>query len=152
MQVPDLDAIVVPVSGGGMISGIAIAAKGLNPGIRIIAAEPIGVDLISMGWHACIYSCCSAPLLMGCSAHSAGRNNAADVAACKAAGALVPCEQPQTIADGLRAPLGSLTWPIVRDLVDDVVTVSECEIVAAMRLCFERMKVTPPLPCFPALY
>ena len=37
-----LDAIVVPVSGGGMISGIAVAAKGLQPGIRIIGAEPTG--------------------------------------------------------------------------------------------------------------
>jgi serine racemase len=37
--------------------------------------------------------------------------------------------------------MGDLTWPIIRDLVDDVVTVSEEEIVAAVRLCFERMKV-----------
>lgn len=41
-QVRDLDAIVVPVSGGGMISGVAVAAKGLNPAIRIIGAEPYG--------------------------------------------------------------------------------------------------------------
>ena len=42
VQVKDLDAIVVPVSGGGMISGVAVAAKGLNPAIRIIGAEPTG--------------------------------------------------------------------------------------------------------------
>ena len=42
---PDLDAIIVPVSGGGMISGIALAAKGLKPGIKIIAAEPSGCPL-----------------------------------------------------------------------------------------------------------
>lgn len=41
-QVPELDAIVVPVSGGGLISGISIAAKALKPGIAIIAAEPVG--------------------------------------------------------------------------------------------------------------
>lgn len=58
-QVPGLEAIIVPVSGGGMISGIAVAAKALKPGIKIIAAEPTG------------------------------RNGAADVAACKAAGELV---------------------------------------------------------------
>ena len=58
-QVPELEAIIVPVSGGGMVSGIAVAAKALKPSIKIIAAEP------------------------------AGRNNAADVAACKAAGQLV---------------------------------------------------------------
>lgn len=58
-QVPELEAIIVPVSGGGMISGIAVAAKALKPSIKIIAAEPTG------------------------------RNDAADVAACKAAGQLV---------------------------------------------------------------
>ena len=49
--------------------------------------------------------------------------------------------KPQTICDGLEARLGSLTWPVVRDLVDDVVTVSEEEVVAAMQLVIERMKV-----------
>ncbi len=63
------------------------------------------------------------------------------MAASKAAGELVRCEKPLTIADGLRGRMGDLTWPIIRDLVDDVVTVSEEEIVAAVRLCFERMKV-----------
>lgn len=58
-QVPELEAIIVPVSGGGMVSGIAVAAKALKPSIKIIAAEP------------------------------AGRNDAADVAACKAVGQLV---------------------------------------------------------------
>ena len=43
-QVPSLDAIIVPVSGGGLISGISIAAKSLRPGIKIIAAEPTGVS------------------------------------------------------------------------------------------------------------
>lgn len=71
----------------------------------------------------------------------AGLNNAADVAAAKAAGELVPTPKPVTIADGLEARLGDLTWPVVRDLVDGVITVSEEEIVNAMRLCFERMKV-----------
>lgn len=42
MQVPHLDAIVVPICGGGMTSGLALAAKGLKPDIRIIAAEPTG--------------------------------------------------------------------------------------------------------------
>lgn len=42
-QVPHLDAIVVPVSGGGMISGITVAAKGINPNIKVVAAEPVGV-------------------------------------------------------------------------------------------------------------
>ncbi len=71
----------------------------------------------------------------------AGDNNAADCAACKAAGKIVDCPKPHTIADGLQGRLGSLTWPPVRDLVTKVVTVSEAEILAAMQLVFERMKV-----------
>lgn len=43
-QVPDLDAIVVPVGGGGMISGICIAAKAIKPDIKIYAAEPLNAD------------------------------------------------------------------------------------------------------------
>jgi threonine dehydratase len=48
---------------------------------------------------------------------------------------------PQTIADGLRTGLGELTFPIVRDLVDEVIVVEEHEISAAMRLVWERLKV-----------
>ena len=59
----------------------------------------------------------------------------------KQAGELVQCERPKTLADGLRGRMGDLTWPIVRDFVDDVITVSEEEIIDAMQLCFERMKV-----------
>jgi serine racemase len=76
---------------------------------------------------------------------STGANNAADVAASKAAGRLVESERPVTIADGLRGRMGSLTWPIVRDFVDAVITVSEEEIVHAMQLCYERMKVPIPV-------
>ena len=54
---------------------------------------------------------------------------------------MVQCERPKTLADGLRGRLGDLTWPIVRDFVDDIITVSEREIIDAMQLCFERMKV-----------
>ena len=72
----------------------------------------------------------------------AGDNDAADCAAAKAAGKIVECPKPHTIADGLQGRLGSLTWPPLRDLVAQVVTVSEQEIVAAMQLVFERMKVS----------
>lgn len=106
-QVPRLDAIVVPVGGGGLLSGICIAAKSLEPGIRIVAAEPLGAD---------------------------------DAARSKAAGRLIPQTAPKTLADGLLTSLGVLTWPVVRDLVDQVVTVTEEEIVRAMRLSWERAK------------
>ncbi|EFJ52739.1 serine/threonine dehydratase serine racemase [Volvox carteri f. nagariensis] len=110
-QVPDLDVLVVPISGGGMISGMALAAKAINPGIKVVAAEP------------------------------AGSNRSPDVALAKIAGWLVPCARTETIADGLQGRMGDLTWPVVRDLVDGVVVVDEAEIVGAMRLIMERMKL-----------
>lgn len=110
-QVAELDAIIVPVSGGGLISGISIAAKALKPSITILGAEPVG------------------------------DNDAADCARSKTAGEVVACPKPHTIADGLQGRLGSLTWPPVRDLVDGIITVTDVEIVDAMRLLFERMKV-----------
>lgn len=107
-ELPEVDAIVAPVGGGGMIGGIAIAARALSPRTRVIAAEPAG---------------------------------AADAALSKRTGVRQPMTDPRTIADGLRTSLGELTFPIVRDLVDEIVTVEEDEIVAAMRLVWERLKV-----------
>jgi threonine dehydratase len=107
-QVPQIDAIVAPVGGGGLLSGICVAAKGLDPSIRIFAAEPLGAD---------------------------------DAARSMAAGKLIPQTGPDTIADGLLTSLGELTWPIIRDHVERVVTVSEEEIVTAMRLVWERAKL-----------
>jgi len=107
-QAPQLDTIIVPISGGGLISGVALAAKSINPAIRILAAEPMGAN---------------------------------DAAQSKAAGRIITLPETNTIADGLRAFLGDLTWPIVRDLVDDVITVEDKAIVEAMRLCYEILKV-----------
>jgi threonine dehydratase/serine racemase len=107
-DVPDLDAIVAPVGGGGLVSGLAIAATALRPGIRVFAAEPAGAD---------------------------------DAARSKRAGRVIPMGRPDTIADGLLTSLGERTWPVLRDLVEDVVVVSEAEIVAAMRLAWERGKL-----------
>ena len=98
---------------GPWVPGIATAVKGINPRCAVVAAEPVG---------------------------AAG--DAADTAASKARGTLVSdMAVPDTIADGLKAKMGDLTWPIVRDKVDEVVTVEEGEIVAAMKLVFERMKL-----------
>jgi len=107
-RVSDLDAVVAPVGGGGLVSGICVALRELAPGIRIFAAEPKGAD---------------------------------DAARSKAAGRLIPQTAPNTIADGLLTSLGELTWPIVRDCVERVITVSEEEIVTAMRLIWERAKL-----------
>jgi threonine dehydratase/serine racemase len=107
-EVPELEAVVAPVGGGGLVSGVCIAAKGLKANIRVFAAEPKGAD---------------------------------DAARSKAAGQLIPQTGPKTVADGLLTSLGQLTWPILRDQVDRVVTVSEEEIIAAMRLSWERAKL-----------
>jgi threonine dehydratase len=107
-EVPELDAIIAPVGGGGLISGLSIAAKGLRPAVRVFAAEPAG---------------------------------AGDAARSKAANRFVPQTGPNTIADGLLSSLGELTWPVVRDLVERVATVSDEQIIAAMRLAWERAKL-----------
>ena len=108
-ECPQLDAIIVPLGGGGLISGIAIAAKALKPSIKIIGAEP---------------------------------ELAGDAAASKREGSIQPAMKPVTIADGLRTALGPLTFPVVRDLVDEIVLVPEADIVASMRFAWERMKIT----------
>ena len=95
-QIENLDCIIVPVSGAGMISGITIAAKSMNPNIKIVAAEPLGT------------------------------NNGADIFESVQSGVLMDSmPPPDTIADGLKARMGTLTWPVVRDMVDKVITVSE---------------------------
>jgi threonine dehydratase/serine racemase len=107
-QVTGLDAIVAPVGGGGLIAGMAIAAAGVAPRVRVFAAEPAGAD---------------------------------DAARSKSAGTLLPQTGPRTIADGLLTSLGELTWPLLRDRIEQVITVTEEEIIRAMRLAWERAKL-----------
>lgn len=107
-QVDDLDAIIMPVGGGGLMAGSTITAKELKPSIRVFAAEPQGAD---------------------------------DAARSKNAGRLILQTSPKTIADGLLTSMGELTWPVLRDLVEDVLTVDDKQIIAAMRLMWERAKL-----------
>lgn len=107
-DVPDLEVILAPVGGGGLLSGTAIAATELSPRIRVIAAEPEQAD---------------------------------DAFRSLAAGKIIPSVNPQTIADGLRTSLGDLTFPIIQRHVEQVVTVSEAGIVAAMKFVWERAKI-----------
>jgi threonine dehydratase len=107
-DVPDLDAILAPVGGGGLLSGTLIAAKGIRPTIRVIGCEPARAD---------------------------------DAAASLREGRIVPARPPVTIADGLRTSLGTKTFPIIRELVETIALVEEAEILAALRLMLERMKV-----------
>jgi threonine dehydratase len=108
-QVPSVDALIVPLGGGGLISGIAIAARALKPDISIIGVE------------------------------------AAGAASCRAsldAGAIRTLPAITTIADGiaLKSP-GELTFPIIQQLVDEVVTVEDEETMSAILLLQERCKL-----------
>lgn len=106
-QVPGLDCVMVPVGGGGLLSGTGVAVKALQPGTRVIGAEPAQADDASQSLRA------------GRIVHTSA----------------------DTIADGLRSPLGELDFPLIVAHVDDIVTVSEAAIVAAMRRMWEILKV-----------
>ncbi|KAI8900191.1 tryptophan synthase beta subunit-like PLP-dependent enzyme [Globomyces pollinis-pini] len=108
-QVSNLDCMVIPVGGGGLLSGTCIAAKSRNPNIRIFAAEPAKVD-------DCFRSFKSKKLLLG-------------------------ADNARSVADGLLTSLGDYTWPIIQSLVEDVFIVTEQQIIDAMRLIWERMKL-----------
>lgn len=107
-EVKDLELLVAPVGGGGLLSGSAIAAKALVPTLRVIGAEPAGAD---------------------------------DAYRSFVSGELQPLGEPVTVADGLRTSLGTLTFPLIRACVDEIVTASEEAIVAAMRKTWELMKI-----------
>ena len=108
-DVPDVGTVVVPIGGGGLISGVAIALRQLRPEVRIVGVEPEGAPTLTRAL---------------------------------AAGGPVSLEEISTIADGLSAPFaGTLTYEATRDLVDDVVLVSDAEIRDAMRVLALRAKV-----------
>mgnify|MGYP002623864802 CR=1 FL=1 len=107
-EIATLDAIITPVGGGGLLSGVCLAGKGTYEELRIFAGEPQGAD-------------------------AAARS--------LAAGQLVHNETVDTIADGLRTNLGERTWPIIRDHVEKIITVSDEEILSAMRFLAERAKL-----------
>ena len=104
-------------------------------GLDAVIAPVGGGGLIS---GTCIAAHGFNPKLRVFAAEPAGAD---DAAKSKAAGQIIPQDAPKTIADGLLTGLGDLTWPLVRDQVERVFTVSEERIVAAMRLIFERMKL-----------
>jgi len=103
-----IDLLLVPIGGGGLISGCSIAAKGLDSRVKVIGIEP---------------------------------QNADDAFRSFQLGERVPVENPNTIADGLRTSVGEKTFPIIKKYVDDIITVSEEQIIDAMRFYWERMKL-----------
>jgi threonine dehydratase len=108
-QAPEADVIVVPLGGGGLISGIAVAVKALRPDVRVIGVQAAG---------------CAAwlPSL--------------------AAGHPVVIEHGTTIADGIAVQRpGNITFPLVQQLVDEIVEVTEDEICRAVVVLLERSKL-----------
>ncbi len=107
---PGPDVVVVPVGGGGLISGVATAVKALWPHTRVVGVEPALAD---------------------------------DAARSVKAGRLLQLGAPSpTVADGVRTmQLGALPWSVIRTLVDEIITVSEDEILRATWLLWTRAKL-----------
>ena len=104
----DLDAIIAPIGGGGMVSGTCLTMSAIAPRTKVYAAEPTAADDAYQSFKT---------------------------------GEIVAYDAPVTIADGLKVPLKERTWHFVRSHVEDVLLADEEEIIAAMRLTWERMKI-----------
>ena len=108
-ELEDTDYILVPVGGGGLISGIALAAKSINPNIKVIGVEPEGAMAMK---------------------ESVKKNK------------LVNLSSVDTIADGVAVKKpGEITFDIIRDYVDEIITVSDREIMEAFLLLMEKHKI-----------
>lgn len=111
---PDLEYIFVPVGGGGLIAGTALAAHFYRKNCTVIGGEPFAVD---------------------------------DAYRALQSGKLEINKTTNTIADGLRMPLGDINFPIIQQYVSEIIRVEEKEIVEAMRLIWERMKIVIEPSC-----
>jgi threo-3-hydroxy-L-aspartate ammonia-lyase len=108
-EVPDLDCVLTPCSGGGLFAGVAIAAKAMNPRIKCYPVEPETAD---------------------------------DTRQSLLKGERVTIPPPPTIADGLRVQIpGKLTFPILQRVADDVLTVTDEEIIATLKFILFRIKL-----------
>jgi threonine dehydratase len=107
-EMPDLDFILAPVGGGGLLSGTALAAHYANKKIKVIGCEPEGAD----------------------DAYRSFNSNR-----------IFPSTNPSTIADGLLTSLGERNYPIIKAHVSDIWLANDNEILEAMVLTWERMKI-----------
>lgn len=105
---PDLEFILTPVGGGGLVAGTALAAHYVGSNCRVIGGEPFAVD---------------------------------DAYRSLQSGKIETNTTTDTVADGLRTNLGDINFPIIKELVSEIIRVEEKEIIAAMRLIWERMKI-----------
>ena len=109
----ELDYVLTPVGGGGLLCGTLLAAKYFSPKTKVIAGEPAGADDTYRSLRS-------------------GK---------------IETSQADTIADGLLTSLGDKTFPIIRDMVTEVITVTDREIITAMRLIWERVKIIVEPSC-----
>ncbi len=107
-EIKNLDAIIAPIGGGGMISGTCLTISNIAPGVKVYAAEPEKAD---------------------------------DACRSFKAGHIIADAAPQTVADGLKVPLKELTWHFVSNHVEDILLAGEQEIIDAMYLTWQRMKI-----------
>ncbi len=108
-QWPEVEAVVVPVGGGGLLSGVATAVKALRPDVRVIGVEPEG---------------------------------AADARDSWATGTISTWASVDTVADGLRTSrVGELNFATIRELVDDIVTVTDREILTTVGTLVQGAKL-----------
>lgn len=105
---PDLDFVITPVGGGGLVAGTALAVHYFGKNCKTIGAEPFEAD---------------------------------DAYRSLISGKIEENESANTIADGLKTQLGEYNFPIIKELVTEIIRVKEDEIVAALRLIWERMKI-----------
>ncbi len=107
-DVGELDAIVAPIGGGGMISGTCLSMSRVSPGTRIYAAEPEQADDAYRSFKA---------------------------------GEIIEDDAPQTVADGLKVSLRPRTWHFVSNYLTEVLLAGEQEIIDAMYITWQRMKI-----------
>lgn len=105
---PDMDILITPIGGGGLVAGTALVAHHFGNNCITIGAEPFEAD---------------------------------DAYRSLQSGKIEGNESADTIADGLRTVLGDVNFPIIQEHVDQILRVEEEEIVHAMRLIWERMKI-----------
>lgn len=114
---PDLDVLMAPVGGGGLIAGCALAAHHFGTNCITVGGEPTAVNDAARSF-------------------ASGQIETND-----------PGTTTNTIADGLRTNLGDKTFPIIQTHVDRIICVDEDEIVSAMKLIWERMKIVIEPSC-----
>ncbi len=118
-QAPKTDTYVIPIGGGGMISGMACAIKQMNPDAQVIGVEPFGADSMSQSF---------------------------------AAGVPVRIDKVATIADSLGAPLAMpLSFGVAQDYVDRIVRIADHDMLAAMDLYQQNLRITAEPACAASL-